>query len=63
MIPLGEDLQQELAGAREAIPQQVKGWGSYLVLGSILPNTLRAGLLRDTAAFQHDLVRGTEAAF
>lgn len=37
--------------------------GPYLMAGSILPNTLSAGLLGDTAAFQQDLVLGTEAAF
>lgn len=30
---------------------------------SVLPDTLSARLLGDTAAFQHDLVLGTEAAF
>lgn len=34
----------------------VRGQGSYLVPGSILTNTLGAGLLGDTVAFQHDLV-------
>lgn len=34
-----------------------------LVWDSILPDALGAVLLRDTGVFQHDLVRGAEAAF
>jgi hypothetical protein len=48
---------------REVIPWEIRGQGSYLVPDLILPNALSAGFLGDTAAFQHDLVWGTEAAF
>lgn len=47
----------------QSSPMGVRGQGSYLVPGSILTNTLGAGLLGDTVAFQHDLVWGAEAAF
>lgn len=48
---------------REAYPQEVKGQGSYLVPDSILADALGTGLLRDTATFQQDLMRGAEATF
>ena len=37
--------------------------GSYLVPDAIVTDALGTGLLRDTAAFQHHLVRRAEAAF
>lgn len=37
--------------------------GSYLVLDAIVTDALGAGLLGDTAAFQHHMVRRAEAAF
>lgn len=41
---------------KEAAPWEVRAQGSYLVPDSILTDALGAGLLGDTAAFQHDVV-------
>lgn len=64
-LPDGSILLQELG---EAEPKESHHVGSerpgpYLVPGSILPNTFRAGFLGNTAALQQDTVWGAEAAF
>lgn len=50
-------------GSGRGQPTEMEVPGSYLMSDSVLPDTLSARLLGDTAAFQHDLVLGTEAAF
>ena len=52
-----------LIGCHGAGGWGARGQGSYLVPDPIIVNTLGAGLLGDTAASQHHLVRGAEAAF
>lgn len=62
-IPLWFLKSQPCCGKWKGQPTEMEMPGSYLMSDSILPNTLSAGLLKDTAAVQHDLVLGTEAAF
>lgn len=62
-IPLWFHKSQPCWGKWKGQPTKMEMPGSYLMSDSILPNTLSAGLLGDTAAIQHDLVLGTEAAF
>lgn len=62
-IPLWFLKSQPWCGMWKGQPTEMEIPGSYLMSDSVLPNTLSAGLLGDTAAVQHDVVLGTEAAF
>lgn len=63
-LSIGDSLRVAPAVERgRGWPTEKEKPDSYLMSNSILANTLSAGLLGDTAAFQKNLVLGTEAAF